>query len=104
MYNFIPIFSLDDDWKEEGHDNACLAYWCMMHKELVVNVKAFTFCFGNKQHQMYHKIINTFTHEVIHGVIQKILEKDRFCGDLNTEWPMLNGMDDNYARVVKRIG
>ena len=91
-YDFIPIFSVDEHQEEDD----CFAYWCMSHKELVVNMKVFNWEFKNKPHQLYNKIINTISHEVIHGVIQKILEQDRFSGQLDTEWPLTRGLDPEH--------
>ena len=103
-YCYLPIFSLDDDYAEDDN-NVCLAYWCMSHKELKFNVKAFRDAYTNKNSKaIQHKYINTLNHEVIHGVVQKVLESDRFTGAFNPEWPMLNGMDPDYKRVVSMIG
>lgn len=96
-YDFIPIFSVDEHQEEDD----CFAYWCMSHKELVVNLKVFNWEYKNKPYQLYKKIINTISHEVIHGVIQKILEKDRFSGQLDTEFPMMNGMDPTMRKRLK---
>ena len=103
MYNYIPKFSMDEDYQEE-EDNVCLGFWCMVHKEVVIYLKAFKWAFTNKpSYPLYRKIINTINHEVIHGAIQKQLEQDRFSGDLNMEFPMLHGMDDDYKRVMKKL-
>jgi hypothetical protein len=103
MYNYIPIFSLEEDYQEE-ENNVCLAYWCMSHKELKFNLKAFKWCYDSKaSYPLYRKIINTISHEVIHGVVQKIMELDKWSGSFDPEFPMLNGMDDDYKRVSKKL-
>ncbi len=88
----------------KANANVALAYWDMYDKDLTIFLPSFKACFGNRNSwPLYRKFINTLSHECIHGVIQMILEKDRFTGEFESHWPHLHGMDDDYKRMLERL-
>ena len=113
-FNYLPIFNTEkvtvlkggsvDNGKSIVEDAVCLATWTMCDKKLTFYLDAFRWAYGNKPtYPLYRKVINTLTHEVLHGVIHKVMEQDRYSGSFNQEWPMLKGMDNDYKRMMKRL-
>jgi hypothetical protein len=107
-YNYIPIFSMKRIGKKYSlhseQETRALAIWDLHKKNITFFLRSWKWVFTNKpSYSLYRKLINTMTHETIHGVTQKILEQDKFSGGFDPEWPNTHGMDPDYERVVKRV-
>lgn len=104
-YNYIPEFSYKGMiFKKKKKEMAVFACWDINKKNITMFLNSFAWSSnGRIGYPLYRKLINAINHEVIHGATQKILEKDRFTGAFNPEFPMLHGMDPDYNRVMKQF-
>ena len=96
LYNYIPIFSLSD--KPDT-----LAHWNWDYKFITVFLKSVKRVFGHKPDLLDDAISYLINHETLHGVIQHQLEKDKWSGQFNAEFPIDQAMHDDYKRVCKRL-
>lgn len=79
--------------------------WDIISKIIIVYLHGIRWSCGRGNDALTHgmmckKIASVIQHEVLHGVIQHQLEKDKFTGEFNAEWPMLNGFDKEYKKVI----
>lgn len=106
MYNYLPIFSLEKQRKVNG--TMCFGSWDIIKKNVMLYLRSIKWSAGGYDNGFTHtmmcnKIADTIKHEVLHGVIQHQLQKDKYSGTFNPEWPMLNGFDKDYKRVMNRM-
>jgi len=86
MYNYIPNFSTQSVYVNKK--TRTLAHYDMNNKDITFDLGSWHWCYGNKtSHSLYRKFIHTLSHEVIHAVTFKLLEQDRYNGQINPEWP-----------------
>ena len=81
------------------------AWWDIVDKNITIFLRGIRWACGSGNDALTHrrmckKIAETIQHEVLHGVIQHQLEKDKFTGQFNAEWPMLHGFDKDYKKVI----
>ena len=79
--------------------------WDIISKNIIIFLHGIKWSCGTDNNALTHrrmckKIADVIQHEVLHGVIQHQLEKDKFTGQFNAEWPMLNGFDKEYKKVI----
>ena len=113
-YDFIPNFVFEKlkqkklkETKTKQYTSTItwttLGIWSMNHKNITFNLNAFGWAYRNKAgYGLYRKLISSISHEVIHGVVQKIMEQDKWSGFCFMEWPMKHGMDTNYERTYRK--
>ena len=106
------IFSRRFRPSHKKYANVALGYWNMEKKQTVLFLASWKSVFitgipkklrGMATHALYRKLINTLSHEVIHGVIQDILEKDKWSGSYDPHFPHLHGADPDYKRTCERL-
>ena len=101
--NYIPYFSFKKQRKQ--YNMMVFAWWDIVDKNITIFLRGIRWACGSGNDALTHrrmckKIAETIQHEVLHGVIQHQLEKDKFTGQFNAEWPMLNVFDKDYKRVI----
>ena len=65
-----------------------LASYNMETKKITFHLGTWKYNYGARaSHALYRRFIHALSHEVIHSVIFKLLEQDKFNGSINPEWP-----------------